>query len=202
MPLMCAAQYFEGVVLYENTSVDGLGTKQMIPVEQELVTLAGDKMLFKPTKGMAVSIVNEVLLDVAAKAVFEIDHNAKKIYQLAPMERDVHLMKYVETQKDTFLLGRKCIVKVFKQYDVHFLDTAQITYWLAPSLQINKVADFAQLQGNRNTLLVDGSLEYLPLMIRIRFNTGRQIIKKALNIAEKHHLKSELALPNYSRELK
>jgi hypothetical protein len=139
-------------------------------------------------------------MDVGSKTVFEINHNEKKIFRLRPIERVPHDLIYVSSRPDTTLLGRECAVKIYKRFDMTYLDTMKVTYYLARSLPLTNAGQLAEMQGRRNTLIADGSNQFIPLRVVMKWPTGRTICVQALSVTEKAARKETFEFPDYPVE--
>lgn len=78
-------------------------------------------------------------------------------------------------------------------------DTISCTYYNSKTLKIFQPSVFGSLQGNRNTLLIDGRYNGVPLKVILKRQHGSYIIIESEEIKE-GQVTEFVKLPNYTFE--
>lgn len=207
--MTCIAQskkdYFEGVVTFSIKEFDGFGNPVEVPVDKQEIFFTEHVILTRHISGILLLMSEpvDISLNSLENAKYLIDHANKTIKKMQP-PADVEEIVPIEETKldDEEINGHQCEVTKIKYVHRYpgpygeVSDTLTCTYYNSKTLTLTKPKTFALLQGNRNTLLLDGRYNGLPLKIVYIKNDGAvtqiqaEVIKPA-NVEEK------VKLPDY-----
>lgn len=207
--VVCFAQsqkeYFEGVVTYSIKEVDGYGNPVEVPIDKQETYFTEHVILTKHISGMflLVSAPVEICLNARENAKYLIDHPNRSIKKMQP-PADVEVIVPIEEIKlsDEEIKGYQCDVTKIKyvhRYQGPYgevSDTLTCTYYNSKTLKLSNAKAFAVLQGNRNTLLLDGRYSGLPLKVVYSKNDGA-ITRIEADMIKRVNVDEKVKLPDY-----
>lgn len=166
--------YFEGVVTYTIKEFDRWGNAVELPVDKEEVFFGHDIILTRHTSGLFLLMSERVDVYLCARenVKYLVNHTTMRTKKMRP-PADVEIITPIEEMKlyDEEVNGYPCEVNrimYVHRYTGPFgetADTLNCTYYNSKALKISKPNVFALLQGNRNTLLLDGRYAGFPLKV-------------------------------------
>jgi hypothetical protein len=196
---------FEGTIQYSYLVTNSKNVRLPFPLITERVFIDEDNILFSPIDGVAAG--KDIYLSKVKAKAYEIDHLNLSVKIFNQQYLDV--INPIEYKKsgNAFILNHKCEVFYLKyvhslEYLKQFLasksDTLTCIYYVPEDLRIPNLTHFAQLQGNNNSLLLDGRFETIPLKVEIIRSSGIKIIIQAEKIESKEVSEKFLLPLNYS----
>lgn len=187
-------------ILYNHQNLSSDGQEKFFPIRTESFCFGFTQVLSRVLEGDFTTIVGniDVLLDIEKEKSYEIDHDERTIFVLPSEKRDSVKYLKIDTLDSVELLGHRCVVisfsRPYRNDLVYVADTIRSTYYLAPSLTLSNPLKFAALQGNKNTVILDGRLSGIPLKIISEFPDGSKLITEAKQIR-----KSDIDLVDVSK---
>jgi hypothetical protein len=187
---------FEGIVTYSHVE-DGLINKRLeSPIKCEKVYFSKEKMLNRVTEGDLLSFTGNTALffDAIRMKRLKINYDRKTVTDIGE-EKDLEILNVIvfeKLKKEEVVLSIACDVFLLKY--VHSFeavgdfgkeirtDTLLTRYYISKSHKISNVKSFSVLQGNRNTKLIDGRFDGIPLKIEINRNDGSRTTILATHI--------------------
>jgi len=205
---LCQSGYFEGTMTYSNREFDKNGREMPTPVTKERYFLTRNVILVKTLAGPIILAIGkvDVYLNATENVKYSIDHDnevIKKsnistgIQSIQPIEEyvmgeenfrghlcELHFIKYVHLFNGPF-----GIVK----------DTVSCTYYNSVNSKVFNLKVFTALQENRNSLLLDGRYEGLPLKVIIKRQDNSQLVIECLEVKQMS-IDDFVKLPTYKFE--
>ncbi|MFM9837913.1 MAG: hypothetical protein ACKVOQ_06590 [Cyclobacteriaceae bacterium] len=186
---------FEGIVTYSHVDNSLVDISMKNPIDIETVYFSAEKMINRVTQGDLLSVTGNTALffDASSMKRYKINYDRKSIVDIGE-EKDKETMNVIvmEKLKDEKILSFLCNVFLLKY--VHSFeaigsygpevksDTLTTKYYVSKDYKIQNVKAFAILQGNRNTKLLDGRFEGVPLKIEIKRQDRSQTTILAVNV--------------------
>lgn len=199
-------EYFEGSITYSYKEFDKNGIKRIAAVEQEKIIFSKDVILSRTISGPILSYLKDfaVYLNSDKKIRYSIFYDEKAI-------EDVGIAKKMETINpieekalpEGEILGYRCDVHfikyahLMKHPDKYFYDTLSCTYYNSKSLKVLKPEIFGMLQGNANSLILDGRYDGIPLKVIIKSQDGSTILIEGVEVT-KMNVDEFVKLPDYT----
>jgi hypothetical protein len=186
---------FEGIVTYSHIDNSLVNVSMKNPIEIEKVFFSEQKMLNRVTKGDLLSFTGNTALffDASSLKRHKINYDQKSVVDIGE-EKDKEKLNVIvfEKLKDENILSFPCDVFLLKY--VHSFeaignygseiesDTLTTKYYISKDYKIPNVKTFAALQGNKNTKLLDGRFECVPLKIEIKRSDKSQTTILAIHV--------------------
>ena len=189
---------FEGVITYKHQAFINEDKQTYSPIETEEVYHNERYLLRRVLSGRALSLAGnkDILLDAESFSRFQIDHDKHTFSELITAEPD-DFKQFADIQllEEDTILGHTCRVYKFRyllksevvtMYGVEVkIDTLNCEYFISTELKLCKPEVFARLQGYRNTKLLDGRFEGIPLKIITTNSNGFRLVVEAIKIDER-----------------
>ena len=188
---------FTGTITYKYTRTNLEGKILSFPQDVESVYISDSKILVQIISGQIKHFVEyDLLLDLSTNRCYQVNHQEKTITEVAIQKSKDLNFEHHEQPSQRKILNHECTEIIFKRLDVHSGDTVNYTYYFNQNFQKKNLRDFAILQGNSNTLFLDGRFEKLPLRIEMRYPNGEVITIEAINFSRQDH-HSSFSYPSY-----
>lgn len=197
--------YFEGVVTYTIKEFDRWGNAVELPVNKEEIFFSQDIILTRHTSGPFLLMGErvDVYLNARENVKYLVNHTTMRMKKMQP-PADVELITPIEETKlyDEEINGYPCEVNRIKyvhRYTGPFgetADTLNCTYYNSKTMKISKPKVFALLQGNRNTLLLDGRYAGLPLKVVYSKSDGSLTSIESV-LVKQTDVDAQVKLPDY-----
>jgi len=176
---------FEGIVTYSHHDLDNQGNSIINPINSESLYLTKEKILNRVTSGELMNFTGQTALcfDAVSMKRYKIDYDRRIVADIGA-EKNIEILNVLvfEKLKDEIVLSLPCDVFLLKyvhdfeamgQYGKEIKsDTLNTKYFISKHYKIINIKTFAILQGNRNTKLIDGRFEGVPLKIEIKRGDG------------------------------
>jgi hypothetical protein len=199
---------FQGVVYYRYESKDAKGAKLLFPIEEEERDFDTNHILTKTLKGYGKSLIGnkDFWLDAEKGESLIIDHDSKTISinkhpgteEIAPLEfsklPDVEVCQY---WCEVYFIKYVYRMEHMKMYLDNKPDTLSSIYYVAKDMKIPNARKFAALQGNHNTLILDGRFSGVPLRVIMKRADGIVTTIEAMKVEPKE-MSQQLRLPDYA----
>jgi len=197
--------FFEGSVTYVHEESDQGGNKTSTPVTKERVFFSKNIILREDVSGPALQIIGniKVYLNSEKGLRYFIDDDRKTIKNVGTPKSSA-IIRPIEEKwvGEEEICGYKCDVHTLKyvnQFELPqgtVIDTLSCTYYNSKILKIFRPEIFGRLQGNKNTLILDGRYNGVPLKIILKRQDGSMIIIKSDEI-KPMDVNEFVKLPNY-----
>jgi hypothetical protein len=196
---------FEGTIQYSYLVTNSKNIRLPFPIISEKVHIDEDNILFSPSGGIAAG--KDIYLSKNSMKAYEIDHLNSSITILN--QQYIEVIKPIEFRKtgDAFILEHRCDVYSLKyvhsfayieQFIASKSDTLTCTYFVPEIIRIPNATYFSRLQGNNNSLLLDGRFNSIPLKVEITKSNGVKIVIEATKVESKE-VSDKFVLPsNYT----
>ncbi len=196
---------FEGTIQYSYRVTSATNTRLPFPISSEEVSIDENNILFSPSEGLAFG--RDIYLDKIKMRSYEIDHLNHTITRID--QQKVEIINPIEFKRigSASLLDYQCEIYFLKyvhsfEYAGGFgdikTDTLTCTYYIAPEVKILSAKFFSVLQGNNNSLLLDGRFESIPLKVVVLRSNGIKIVIEATRVSRKEITNSFLLPASYS----
>lgn len=205
-------QNFRGVVRYKYTDFNGEGKNILSPIETQDIFYNESHKLVRNVSGFVKDRVgNEDYYFDADKMVrYKINHNSRTIRNIG-IENDVEVIHPLDYRKigSAPVLNFLCdiyLLKYVHEFKINTAtgqtetkDTLQCTIYSSIDLKMARAKDFAHIEGNRNSILLDGRFEGIILkVIRERKDHSKTVIE-AINIEWKEMSEGTMLPKEYSK---
>lgn len=189
---------FEGVITYKHQAFIKEDQQTYSAIETEEVYLSKGYFLRRVLSGRALTLTGnrDILLNAENFTRFQIDHDKQTFSELdVAHPDDFKQFSDIQLLKEDTILGHTCSVykfnyllrsEVVTKYGVEVkMDTLNCEYFISTKFKLNKPEVFARLQGYRNTKLLDGRFEGIPLKIITTNSNGFRLVIEAVKIEER-----------------
>ncbi len=195
---------FEGSIIYLNKEIDERGKPRMAPVDKEKIFFAKNVILTRTISGPQMFILGniDIYLNVEKKLKYSINHDNSLIKRISDLEIEKIISIEEKLMKDEIVLGYNCDVNFLKyvhQFDGPYgrvYDTLSCTYYNSKEFKIPHLDIFGLLQGNKNTLFLDGRYDGVPLKVILKKNDGSIIMTESVEVKQMN-VDKFVKLPNY-----
>lgn len=184
---------FQGAVYYRYESKNANGEKLLFPIEEEERDFDRSHILTKTLKGYGKSLVGnkDFWLDAEKQESWIIDHDSRTIStnphpgteEIVPLEfsklPDVEICQH---WCEVYFIRYVYRMEHMNMYLDNKPDTLSSTYYIARDMKMPNARKFAALQGNHNTLILDGRLDGVPLKVIMRRADGIVITIEATKV--------------------
>jgi hypothetical protein len=188
---------FEGIITYKHSEIDSHGNPSKGAIDYEDVFFANQKMLNQVTDGDLLEIIGShaILFDCNKMKRYRVDYKRLNLIEIEPDVEEINQLSFTR-ELDEKVLDYTChvyLLKYIHSYNIvtgfgeeERLDTLTTRYYVSPDLVVPCIKEFAALQGNRNTKLLDGRFEGIPIKIMIERTNGSRTLIEAQNIVRKN----------------
>lgn len=197
-PALTQVDPFEGSITYNHRTFTKEGTETLSAIETEEVYFNSRFMMRRVLSGQTLTLTGnrDILLDSDSFKRFQIDHDKHTFSELdAAQPDDFKQFADMQLHEEDTILGHTCEVYKFRyllksevvtMYGVEMkIDTLNCEYFISTELKLSKPEVFARLQGYRNTKLLDGRFEGIPLKIITTNSNGFRLVIEAVKIEER-----------------
>ncbi len=185
---------FQGAVTYSNKEFDKDGKLVSSLVDIEKYFFSNEKIVVKTVSGPQTLILGnvDVYLDAVNFKRYSINHDrgAINIVPAPTVPEEIIALEEAKLTEDV-INGYKCKVHFIKYahqftgpYGNQIIDTLSCTYHVSEVMKIPNLKIFAKLQGNKNSLFVDGRFQGLPLKVVLKRNNGSKIVLECIDVKE------------------
>jgi hypothetical protein len=206
---LCAANsqdaFFEGRITYLTREFDEQGKQVASPITREEMYLKGTICVIKPVAGQFLDIFDQVdtYLDAQKKLRYGINHTQHFIRNIGPSP-EVYEYQLLENRREgeVQVNGLACdlyIIKYARDYDAILnlaTDTLRCYYYVSKEWKMPHGREFALLNGNKNSLLLDGRFEGIVVKLLIERKNKSRLEVTATKI-EKMDAEEFIRLPDY-----
>jgi hypothetical protein len=199
--------YFEGVLYTHCSRIDAQGKSSPFVWEEIERYYDENHILTRITKGRSLDNRDrsDIYLDIEKSRKLKINHDSHLISILSFGEaKDFPTLEFKKMGEEDFL-GYACDVYFIKYVDRledireiigDVSDTLSCTYYIAKDLKIKNPKNFAKLQGNRSTNLLDGRFDGVALKIIMEHTNREKLVMMATKV-EKRNVQEVMVLPPY-----
>jgi hypothetical protein len=199
--------FFEGSVYYRYEQRDAKGNKVPFPIDEDELCFDEKHILARTIKGYGIALIGskDVWLDAESKVALSINHDNQSISKMPDYEPEEILPIEFKKTGEVKVLDYLCDIYFIKyvnrmEYVKDMLgnlpDTVSCTYYIAKDLIIPHSDIFAALQGNHNSLILDGRFFCIPLKFEMKRGNGIVITIHAVKV-EHGDMTKKLRLPDY-----
>lgn len=191
--LTAQTKNFIGSVTYSIKEFDGDGRERLTPVTAEKYFFGESAVLNKVLSGSQLFLIGnvDICMDISSHSIFKINHEERIVKNISGTIQSEEITPINEyTLESTFVSKQKCNVN-FLTYAHKLLmptdksiDTLSCTFYHSQRFDIPYKKQLAKLQGNRNTLFLDGRYQGLPLKVVLIRQDSSKIVIEAIDIKE------------------
>lgn len=201
----CQDHFFEGRITYQIREFDERGRPMAPPISREEMYVKETVCLTKPVEGQFLDLFDQVdtYLDAQKNVRYSINHTQHYIRSIGPSQ-EVTEYELLENRRDgeEQVQGQVCdvyVIKYAREYDALLnlgIDTLRCRYYVSKDLKMPHRKEFALLNGNRNSLLLDGRFEGIVLKLVIERKNKSHLEMIATEI-KKMPVDEFIRLPDY-----
>jgi len=193
------SEFFEGIITYRHSELDYAGRASQTAIDLEEVFFSKHRMLNSVIKGDLLELVGShaILFDCVQMKRYKVDYQRMTLNDIGiEPELEVIVPLAFEKQEDEPVLEYMCSVYMIKYVHSYKLastfgsenqsDTLITRFYIGKEFNSPCLKEFAALQGNRNTKLLDGRFEGIPLKIVIKRTNGSLTTIQAINVQKKN----------------
>lgn len=199
-------KYFEGIVTYNFKEFDSKGNILTTPINKERFFFKKGIILNEIIDGIhLLKFGNEQVYIDTEKKIRLVINNDQKFIKNIGIETVIQNVNAIEEKKlnEEKVLGHPCNV-TFLKYVHKFMnpfgkevsDTLSCTYYTSKQHKIFQPEVYGLIQGNRNSLVLDGRFKGIPLRVIIRRTDNSNMIIESSGLKETK-VDDFIKLPSY-----
>ena len=197
-------KYFEGTVIYVTREFDKDGHQIQSPITKEKIFFSKSTIVTQFIQGAALSLYGnkQIYMNSEKRVRYRIDNDSKLIKKVGIVEIEKIEPLEEKSTDEELIQGYKCDVHIL-QYVHRFespngitFDTLSCTYFNSKTLKMFQPEVFGFLQGNKNSLFLDGRYDCIPLKVILKRRDGSKIVIES-ELIEQMNVDALLKLPEY-----